>query len=384
MTTVDESRIGSSVVAYYTRRLHAGACCGPAAASLPAAEPGDAAIPSFGCGDPVATAGIAAGERVLDLGSGAGLDAIRAAGAVGPTGRVIGVDMTPAMVARARAAAARLGLDHVEFREGVIEDLPLPDGGVDLVLSNCVVNLSTDKARVFREIERVLAPGGRMRLSDILVHDRHPHDPTVDGWCACVDGAVDAATYRRLARRAGLIDVAVDPDPPTVAPGETYAAVVTGAKGDVRAATHDDAAQAEALLARAGLPTAGWSDPATRRWVLVEERRLRGAIGLELREGEALVRSLAVEPEARGRGFGGALLAVALREAGLQGVTRVFGLTTTIPEWLGRLGFVETRRERMPAALSASAELQGACPASARVFELAIAPRRRARSGEAA
>ena len=384
MTTVDEGGIGSSVIAYYTRRLDAGACCGPAPVSLAAADESEAAIPSFGCGDPLATASIAPGERVLDLGSGAGLDAIRAAVAAGPTGRVIGVDMTPAMVARARSAAARLGLDQVEFREGVIEDLPLPDGGVDLVLSNCVVHLSTDKARVFREIERVLAPGGRMRLSDILVHDRHERVPTVAGWCACIDGAVDAATYRRLARRAGLIDVAVDPDPPNVAPGETYSAVVTGAKADVRVAARDDAAQAEALLTRSGLPTEGWSDPATRRWVLVEERRVQGAIGLELREGEALVRSLAVDVGARGRGFGGALLVVALREAALQGATRVFGLTTSIPEWLGRLGFVETHRARMPAALFASAELQGACPASARVFELAIVPRRRTRAGEAA
>jgi arsenite methyltransferase len=374
---------------YYTQRLTGAPastitpCCGGGAAGADAAGSGAvpscgprgveaSTTPSFGCGDPTASAGLVPGETVLDLGSGAGLDAFRAAHLVGPGGRVIGVDMTPAMLERAREGARRLGLDHVEFREGLIEALPVADASVDLVISNCVINLSLDKPAVFREVERVLRPGGRVRVSDILVHGGHERAPTVDGWCGCVDGAVTAEAYALDARRAGLIDVAIAPDPPGVPRGATYAATITGRKAAVAPADAVATDAGEALLSAAGLPTAGWRSGATERLALVEGGVLLGIVAIERHGGEALLRSLAVAPAARGRGVGGALLASAVRAARRDGAQRVYALTTTIPAWLARRGFGEVARERVPAALHASAELQGACPDTARVFVLDV------------
>jgi arsenite methyltransferase len=357
-----------SVQAYYTRRLRSGSCCGASVAADTSG--GELQIPSFGCGEPTAMADLRPGERVLDLGSGAGLDAFRAAQAVGPGGRVIGVDMTPAMLERAVAAAGALGVEQVEFREGRIEALPIDDASIDVVLSNCVINLSVDKAAVFREIERVLVPGGRMVVSDELVHGQHLHAPTGNGWCGCVDGAVDAASYAGFARAAGLVDVRIEPVVAPVPFGRTYSATVRAHKADIRLADADGSALAETVLRDAGLPHAGWSDPATLRWVLIVDGTVRGAIGLEAYEGVGLLRSLVVDEGLRGRGYARALLAVARRAAAARGITHLYGLTTTIPELLARWGFDEVERSHLPKALGASQELRGACPASARAFEL--------------
>lgn len=365
----DPDGLASAVQTYYTARLASGTCCGPARAVATDAE---LEVPSFGCGDPTTVAELAPGERVLDLGSGAGLDAFRAAEAVGPSGRVIGVDMTPAMLERARAGAARLGLSTVEFREGRIEALPVDDASVDVVISNCVINLSGDKAAVFREVERVLVPGGRMTVSDELVHGRHLTAPSADGWCGCVDGAVDAATYAAHARAAGLVDVRVEPAEPPVPYGRTYTATVRARKAPVRPAGPDDADAAARLLAQEGLPTEGWGDPTTRRWVLVDGGVLVGAVGIEVHGDEALLRSLAVAPGARGRGYASALVRAALRGALDAGAGHAHALTTTIPGLLEGWGFDEIARDAVPAALHASPELRGACPESARVFRIGL------------
>jgi SAM-dependent methyltransferase len=170
-----------------------------------------AAIPvgadlGLGCGNPLAHAGVAKGETVLDLGSGAGIDAFLAARETGPSGHVIGVDMTPAMLSRARANAAKHGFGNVEFRLGEIENLPVADGTVDLVISNCVVNLSPDKPRVFREALRVLRPGGRMVVSDIVLVSELPESvrESVEAYVGCVAGASMKSDYVGMIREAGF------------------------------------------------------------------------------------------------------------------------------------------------------------------------------------
>lgn len=165
----------------------------------------------LGCGNPLAHTHLAPGETVLDLGSGAGVDVFLAAREVGPQGRAIGVDMTHAMLARARATAARDGFRNVDFRLGEIEHLPLADGSIDVVISNCVINLSPDKPQVFREIERVLRPGGRMVVSDLVLNGVMPPElrASAEAWAGCVAGALPLADYLAAARDAGLDDVRV-------------------------------------------------------------------------------------------------------------------------------------------------------------------------------
>jgi SAM-dependent methyltransferase len=166
---------------------------------------------SFGCGDPIAFAEIELGQTVLDLGCGAGLDLIMAGEKVGAEGKVVGVDASDDMLALARANVDRVGLlDRVDLRLGAIENLPVEDHSVDRVISNCVVNLSTDKPRVFREVRRVLKPGGSAVIAD-LVADRLPEWVTAhrDLYSACVAGAVSEETYLQLARAAGFREVQV-------------------------------------------------------------------------------------------------------------------------------------------------------------------------------
>ncbi len=165
----------------------------------------------LGCGNPLAHASVRPGDVVLDLGSGAGMDAFLAARDVGPSGRVIGVDMTPEMVERARENARRVGAANVEFRLGEIERLPVADASVDVVISNCVINLSPDKAAVFAEAFRVLKPGGRMVVSDLVLVRPLPDDVrhSVEAYVGCVAGAALKDDYLYLIGKAGFRDIAV-------------------------------------------------------------------------------------------------------------------------------------------------------------------------------
>jgi arsenite methyltransferase len=171
--------------------------------------PADANL-GLGCGNPTALASLKAGEVVVDLGAGAGLDAFIAAKAVGPTGRVIGVDMTTEMLARARQNAVEAGVAAtVEFREGIIEDLPIVADSVDVIISNCVINLSPDKGQVFREAFRVLKSGGRLAVSDIVLTAPLPDDvkQLADAYVGCVGGALLADDYLAAIEQAGFVDV---------------------------------------------------------------------------------------------------------------------------------------------------------------------------------
>jgi arsenite methyltransferase len=169
------------------------------------------AVMGLGCGNPTAIAELKAGEVVLDLGSGAGVDVFLAANKVGPTGLVIGVDMTEEMVDRAKAIAADYGYANVEFRLGEIEGLPVEGDSVDAIISNCVINLSSDKAKVFAEAYRVLKPGGRITVSDIvsegLISDEIKNDP--NAWAGCIAGALEQQEYLEKIKETGFADVQV-------------------------------------------------------------------------------------------------------------------------------------------------------------------------------
>ncbi len=229
MDKSQQKQIKEAVRRHYAELARTGSssCCGPDSNCVPTQSvaqmigysqqelsslPEDVAGSSLGCGNPLALSEIHRGEVVLDLGSGAGLDVMLAAQRVGETGRVIGLDMTPDMIERSTRIAERAGVDHiVEFRLGEMEDMPVDNDSVDLVVSNCVVNLSPDKEKVFQEAYRVLKPGGRMFISDIVTSQPLPEDMRHDlsSWAGCVSGALEESEYLNIIRKAGFEDVAV-------------------------------------------------------------------------------------------------------------------------------------------------------------------------------
>ncbi|HSR20182.1 MAG TPA: arsenite methyltransferase, partial [Anaerolineales bacterium] len=196
----------------------AGDCCSDISTNLYPAHllaemPSDISDFTLGCGNPIAIASLKQGESVLDLGSGGGLDCFLAARQVGQNGRVIGVDMTPEMIERARENAARLQVANVEFRQGYLEKLPVDDSSIDVVISNCVINLTPDKFRVFQEIARVLKPGKRMAISDVVSHGPVPAAlrKNVEAWGACLGGALEVKEWERGLEQAGFEDIKIEP-----------------------------------------------------------------------------------------------------------------------------------------------------------------------------
>jgi arsenite methyltransferase len=192
--------------------------------------PAEALMASLGCGNPTAVADLRAGETVLDLGSGGGIDVLLSARRVGPTGFAYGLDMTDEMLALARANAIRASATNVEFITGRIEDIPLPDGTIDVIISNCVINLSADKNAVITEMFRVLKPGGRLGISDVVAEDHlsEPERLQRGSFSGCIAGALSSAEYRGLLAAAGFTDVSVD-HTHEVAP-EMHGAIVKAVK----------------------------------------------------------------------------------------------------------------------------------------------------------
>ncbi|HLJ42802.1 MAG TPA: arsenite methyltransferase [Candidatus Binataceae bacterium] len=202
-----------------------GGCCGSAAPcgnpitsnlyadSETGALPTAAVAASLGCGNPTALAELKAGETVLDLGSGGGIDVLLSARRVGPTGKAYGLDMTDEMLALARENQRKAGAENVEFLKGEIESIPLPDNSVDVIISNCVINLSGDKDRVLAEAFRVLRPGGRFAVSDVVVRGEVPAAirRSVELWIGCVAGALEESEYRAKLKAAGFEQVEVEP-----------------------------------------------------------------------------------------------------------------------------------------------------------------------------
>ena len=201
------------------------ACCGPTGEvwdpitvnlydeGQVAGLPAEALLASLGCGNPTALAALRQGERVLDLGSGGGIDVLLSAKRVGPTGKAYGLDMTDAMLTLAQENKRKSGLTNVEFLRGEIEQIPLPGAAVDVIISNCVINLSADKAQVIREAYRVLAPGGRFAVSDVVLRDDLPTAvrESVALFTGCVSGALKESEYRTLLSDAGFTDIEIEP-----------------------------------------------------------------------------------------------------------------------------------------------------------------------------
>jgi arsenite methyltransferase len=201
-------------------------CCGPVACGCgdpissnlysdaeTSALPAEAVAVSLGCGNPTALAALEPGQTVLDLGSGGGIDVLLSAKRVGPTGKAYGLDMTDEMLALARENARKAGASNVEFLKGTIEAIPLPDQSVDVIISNCVINLSTDKDAVLREAFRVLKPGGRFAVSDVVVRGAVPDEirRSMELWVGCIAGALLDSEYQAKLENAGFTDVQVEP-----------------------------------------------------------------------------------------------------------------------------------------------------------------------------
>ena len=217
--------IKDAVRAHYAaaaiRASHGDACCSDpetiGAGLYSALErdelPDAAVLASLGCGNPIAVADLHPGERVLDLGSGGGIDVLLSAKRVGPTGRAFGVDMTDEMLALAQRNAAEAGATNVEFLKGTIEALPLPAESIDVVISNCVVNLAADKTAVFREIARVLRPGGRIGITDIVAEDRLTPDERAErgSYAGCIAGALSVSEFRQGLEMVGFSDISITP-----------------------------------------------------------------------------------------------------------------------------------------------------------------------------
>ncbi len=300
--------------------------------------PADAVQNSFGCGNPLAFAEVQPGQVVLDIGSGAGIDCFLAAEKVGPAGKVIGLDMTPEMIERARQNAREAGFTNVEFRFGDAEKMPVEDTSVDWVISNCVINLSPDKPAVFGEIARILRPGGRISISDIVAQEL-PESvrQSRDAWTGCLAGAISEEAYIKGLEAAGVRDVRVTARTvydasqlkglfastccgvgeaaghgaatlAEAAAGKIWSARFEGVKpqpasvaGEVtiEPATEGDLPAVEALLAEAGLPT----DVAPHLADFLVARHqgtIVGCAGMEVQGSDALFRSLAVAPAYRG------------------------------------------------------------------------------------
>jgi N-acetylglutamate synthase-like GNAT family acetyltransferase/2-polyprenyl-3-methyl-5-hydroxy-6-metoxy-1,4-benzoquinol methylase len=362
------------------------------------AVPVDAVRNSFGCGNPLALAGVRPGQTVLDIGSGAGLDCFIAADRVGTQGRVIGLDMTPAMIERARANAEMGGYHNVEFRLGEAESMPIEDATADWIVSNCVINLSPNKPRVFAEAFRVLKPGGSLSISDIMVEDLPSRlRRSASLYTSCVAGAIPESVYLEGLRHAGFEDVRVTerivydreqilgflggsrvsgdmrPLLDKVA-GKIWSAKVVARKPAAEAAARSfrfrmaseaDEPRIRRLLAAFDLPTADLSEHLQHFILASRDSEPAGCVGLEIHGASALLRSLAVADPFRNAGLGTDLCERLEEYARSHGVSDMYLLTATASGFFQRIGYSAVARDSAPEALRASREFSDLCPSSA-------------------
>jgi arsenite methyltransferase len=393
-----------------------GGCCGPTSSCCGATAPDGSVDPitsnlyvrgetdalpeaavlaSLGCGNPTALAELREGEVVLDLGSGGGIDVLLSARRVGASGKAYGLDITDEMLELARRNAAEAGVANVEFLKGQIEEIPLPDDSVDVIISNCVINLSGNKQRVLHEAFRVLRPGGRFAVSDVVVRGELPADVkrSMELWVGCVAGALQDTEFMALLREAGfenpsvemtrtydahdargfLTNAGLDVDRiATEVAGRVGAAFVRGFKPapfTLRVANPADADAVVRLLVEAELPTIGVREalarPASGFVVAQSADVVIGVGGLEDCCDDVLLRSVAVTPAWKRRGVGRALVARLIAEAEARGRRAMYLLTTTAEAYFPSFGFAVVARDRVSDDVKATDEFRGACPESA-------------------
>jgi SAM-dependent methyltransferase len=241
-------------------------CCDPVTGNLyseteKSGLPENAVRASLGCGNPTALIDLRPGETVLDLGSGGGIDVLLSARRVGPTGKAYGLDMTDEMLALARENQRQAGVKNVEFLKGEMENIPLADASLDVVISNCVINLSTDKSRVLREAFRVLKPGGRFAVSDVVARGDVPEPVrrSMALWVGCIAGALEEGEYRAMLAAAGFVDVSVEPT--RVYEVEDARRFLEDAGVDVDTIAAQAAGSLMSAFVRASKPAAGCCDP---------------------------------------------------------------------------------------------------------------------------
>ncbi|MEN6412812.1 MAG: arsenic resistance N-acetyltransferase ArsN2 [Veillonellales bacterium] len=366
--------------------------------------PAEAVYASLGCGNPTALAELHPGETVLDLGSGAGLDVLLSAKRVGAYGKAYGLDMTDEMLAEANANKLKAGVTNAEFLKGHIEEMPLPEAAVDVVISNCVINLSVDKDQVFREIYRVLKPGGRVAVSDIVTTK-----PLSEGikqnllaWAGCIAGALFDEEYKAKLAKAGFKDIEVEitrkydltePSAQNLVPGFTDAervewngalvsAFIRAKKPSkqlvvdkdfrIRQAGQEDWENIHALLSKNGLPTAGVDSACENYYIAHNHQELIGVIGFEPYGTAALLRSLAIKPKFRKAGVAHELINHALQAIREAGFTDIYLLTNTADQYLARYGFNKIERSKIPANVLTTSALGDACPASSTCMHLKV------------
>lgn len=318
----------------------------------------DGTPPTLGLGDPVALAALQPGETVLDLGSGPGRDVLAAARIVGASGRSIGVDFTREMIDRARAVAREAGLENVSIIDGDLERLPVPCGAIDVVISNCVINLVPDKRRALVDAYRVLRPGGRLAVLDTAFETEPPaevrNDP--EAWCGCVGGSLLRSEYEAILRDIGFEDVKVErldgscgeacsPDDLS-----TLSVAVTATKPGtprhgLRPAVPADRAAIEALLGAESLPVEGLRTEDTV--VALDEGAVVGAVALERYGSASMLRSLVVAPTHRRQGIGRRLVGAALDIARWSGGEEVLLASEDAEDYFARFRFVAVSGARM-------------------------------------
>ena len=363
--------------------------------------PEAAVLASLGCGNPTALADLHPGEVVLDLGSGGGIDVLLSARRVGATGKAYGLDMTDDMLQLARRNAAEAGVTNVEFLRGQIENIPLPDASVDVIISNCVINLSGDKRRVLSEAFRVLKPGGRFAVSDVVVQGELPADVkrSMELWVGCVAGALGDAEFGSLLREVGfespsvemtrtydvndakafLVNAGLDIERAArEVAGRVGAAFVRATKpmttksiadeANIRPATRADLPSVEKLLTESSLPLAGVAQAIDSFAVAESAGDIVGVAGLEVCRENALLRSVAVRPAWRSRGVGRQLVNHVIADAEARGLNALYLLTTTAERYFPSFGFTPIERSAVPEDVTATEEFREACPASATVM----------------